>query len=234
MPLIVITLIIQIGLVIHVLKTGRDRFWVTILIMVPGLGAAVGGQRSIRKAKSVISPNAELNKAFNNAEISDTFKNRLCLGNELIERGHFADAIETLRGGLKGMYEFEPAGLVALAQAQFGNEQYDAAKTSLDTLIKQNPNYKNQDAHLLYARCLEELNDVSAAAAEYDVLVNYYSGPEPHVRYAELLMSNGQDQRARVLLDDVLKTARMSAKHYTPGINSGVYLSAMPATVMRA
>jgi len=242
MPIIAISLLIQIGLVIHVLKTGRDRYWITILLLVPGIGAAaytiielvpaqlntIGGQRSIRNVKKVINPNRELNQAYNSAEISDTFENRLRLGNELVERGHHEEAIETLQGGLTGLFEFDPVGLATLARAQFGSNNFDAAKSSLDTLIHKNPEYKNQDAHLLYARCLEGLNDTTAATAEYDALIRYYTGPEPHVRYAQMLLRNGQDQRAQELLSDVLNTSRTSAKHYTrlhkPWINKAKQL----------
>ena len=37
MPIIGLSLIIQIALAIHVIKTGRDRYWIYILLM-PGIG----------------------------------------------------------------------------------------------------------------------------------------------------------------------------------------------------
>ncbi len=39
MSLVILMYIVQIGLIVHVLKTGRQMYWIFILIIAPGIGA---------------------------------------------------------------------------------------------------------------------------------------------------------------------------------------------------
>jgi len=105
--------------------------------------------------------------------------------------------------------------MVGLAKAEFGAEFFNEARVTLDTLIEKNPDYKDQDSHLLYAQVLDQLGDLDGATEEYETLIKYYTGPEPHVRFAELLLKQGNTQRANELLDDVIKRAKHSPAHYT-------------------
>lgn len=51
---------------------------------------------------------------------------------------------------------------------------YAEVKQVMDDLISFNPEFKNPDAHLLYARNLEHLGDVPAALHEYATLNDYF------------------------------------------------------------
>ena len=134
------------------------------------------------------------------------------LADELMEKGRFAEASELYQKCLTGLNQHNPELMFGFAASQFELGNHTASRTTLDTLIKENPDYKNQDAHLLYARSLEQQGDVAGATTEYDTLVGYYTGPEPAYRYAMILKTSG---RATDLLQGIIDKARLSPNHYT-------------------
>jgi len=220
---------VQLAMVVHALKTGRNTYWVWLILMVPFIGSAAyliielgpeltgstSGQRATRKISHSLNPNKDLNTARMNLDRSDTYQHRLELGNALIDKQLFAEAIPHYQQALKGLNEFNPTAMVGLANAQFAEQLYSDAKDTLDTLIEKNPGYRHQDSHLLYAQVLASLGDIDGATEEYEALIQYYTGPEPHVRFAELLYGQGNTHRATELLDEVLTKAKLSPAHYT-------------------
>lgn len=38
MPVIIFTYLVQIALIVHVLHTGRNTYWIFILLIAPGIG----------------------------------------------------------------------------------------------------------------------------------------------------------------------------------------------------
>lgn len=230
MPFIfLLTLIVQVTLVIHVLKTGRNQRWLWIVMMLPGAGslayfilevlpelmAGPGGRQARKKASSILKPNRDINSANHDLEVADTVQNNRKLADELTENGRFAEASELYQKCLTGLNGHNPELMVGYAACQFELGNHAVSRTSLDTLIAENPDYKNQDAHLLYARSLERQGDVAGATTEYDTLVGYYTGPEPAFRYAMMLKANGNAGRATDLVQGILDKARLSPNHYT-------------------
>lgn len=104
--------------------------------------------------------------------------------------------------------------MYGLAKAEFGLEKYSKVKSVLDDLIAHNPDFKNADAHLLYARAAEENNETELALQEYEVLDGYYPGPEATYRYAILLKKVGRHDETRFLLEKILHGSKTSNKHY--------------------
>ena len=87
-------------------------------------------------------------------------------------------------------------------------------KKTLDDLIRLNPTFKNVDAHLLYAKNLVELGETDLALTELEVLNETYLGPEASYRYAMLLKSQGNTEKADQIFDEILKKAKLADRHY--------------------
>ncbi len=73
----------------------------------------------------------------------------------------------------------------------------------MDRLIQENPEFKSQDGHLLYARCLKSLEENEAALEEYKVLAGYYTGAEAKCRYALVLKKLGKTEQAQILFKEI-------------------------------
>jgi len=228
MPLVVLSVIVQIAFIIHILKTGRNTTWIWVVMMLPAAGAAAyffmeilpdlrqsrSGVKAQRGLGKIMNPNKGLKEATNNFTVVDTVENSSKLAAEYLNKGEFAEAKALYEKCLTGIHEDDPDLMYGLAQAEYGLENYSRTRQVLDDLIRNNPTYKNVDAHLLYARCLVKLNETDAALKEFSALDEYYPGPEATYRYAMLLQTLGKQDQVEQLLEKILQNAKLSDKHY--------------------
>ncbi|NRB39798.1 MAG: tetratricopeptide repeat protein [Pseudomonadales bacterium] len=228
MPFFILSILLQVALVIHILKTGRSTTWIWIVVMLPLAGAIAylilevfpdasnskTGRQASKTVTSVVKPNKAINAAAQQFSVSDTVENSMKLAHECLNKSMYDDAKTLFNKCLTGPHADDPALLFGLAQACFGLGEFEQVKTTLDNLKELNPDYKNADAHLLYARTLESLNQVSAALHEYEVLHSYFSGPEASFYYGKFLKAQNQHQQADAIFKQVLATANQSGKHY--------------------
>ena len=227
MPYFLISLAIQVALIVHVIRTGRNQLWIWVLALLPGAGTIAYllvefipdlfrsrfARSTARSMQRAIDPNRDLRAASARAAITDTVAAKAALGAELCKRGDFPADIETYRSGLRGIYEFDPTLLLGLAQAQFAAGDAASARASLDALIEHNPEFKSPDGHLLYARALEGEGNLAKAESEYRTLAAYYPGAEAKVRYAQLLKRGGKSAEGDAILDEVLRVAELAPRH---------------------
>ncbi|SHG27065.1 hypothetical protein SAMN04487965_3662 [Microbulbifer donghaiensis] len=228
MPYLILSLLLQVAFIVHILKTGRSTTWIWIVVMLPLAGMIAylivevlptmsqsrAGRQASRKVRSVINPNRDINQAVHNYRVSDTVENSMRLADECLNRGMAEDARELFRKCLKGPHADDPDLLFGLARAQFALGEYSEVKDILDQLKERNPDYRNAEAHLLYARALEGMNQVAAALHEYEALHSYYPGPDASVYYGKFLKSQSQFEQARAVFRQVLDKAEGLGKHY--------------------
>ncbi len=224
----ILSILVQAGLIVHVIKTGRNMLWIWAIALLPLVGSLayaavevlpqlVGG-RTGRRAQSgvrrMLDPDRELRRASAEVEISGNVDARRRLGEELLGRNQFDEAIDVYQGGLRGIFEHDPALLLGLARAQFGKQDFAAARSTLERLTLHNPDFKSPYAQLLYARSLEALDALEQAERAYAVLAPGYPGAEARLRYGLLLKRLGNLPAARRVLQDLLDGARLGPAHY--------------------
>jgi hypothetical protein len=227
MPIFIVSLLIQVALVVHVIKTGRNSLWIWVLVLLPLAGTlayvaveilpTLFGSRTartaLRGAQRAIDPSRDLRRAAATASVTDTVEAKARLGAELARSGHYEAAIATSRSGLRGLYEFDPTLLLGLAEAAFAAGDAAGARASLDALIAHNPDFKSADGHLLYARALEAEGNLAKAESEYHAIAGYYPGAEAKVRLAQFLRKTGKAAEADATLEEVLKIAELAPRH---------------------
>ena len=227
MPFIGLSLIIQIALAIHVIKTGNDRYWIYI-ILIPGIGALLyfitqvlpdlGQTRTAHNAKNslikAIDPKRELRKKMQQLAVANTLENKLKLADECLEANMPSDAVELYESCLTGVGEGDPDIMVKLAHAYFANQEYDKTLKILDKTIELNPNYNSTNGHLLYARSLEQLQRYDEALEEYEVVAQNYPGEEGRVRYGLLLKQLNKIDKANEVFTDAINRSQLAPKFY--------------------
>lgn len=226
-PLIIIGGIVQIYCIIHAIRNQNNN-WIFILLMVPGIGAAAyalshiapdlfgsyGVRKATRRVMKKLDPTRELRALDMNLARSDSVDNRIKVANETLEMGDFARAEQLYREALSGLYERDPYIMLGLARAQFSQSQFQPALETLESLIAHNPDFKSTEGHLLFARCLVELNQLETAAREFEVLRNNFSGEEARFRYAELLARMGRGKRAKEIIAELKLRVDVAPAHY--------------------
>jgi len=222
-----IVFLLQVALVVHVIRTGRNSLWIWALVLLPAVGTVAyvvveivpelmgsrGVRQGLRGLQRVADPNRDLRAATADAAVTDTVAAKLRLGEEQTRRGNYAAASETFRSGLKGLYEFDPTLLGGLAIAQHAAGDPAGARLSLEDLRQHNPEFRSPDAHLLYARVLEELGELPASEREYRGVAGYFPGAEAKVRHAQLLKRMGRGAEAGQIFEDVARSAAIAPSH---------------------
>ena len=228
-PWFIIPLLLQVGLIVHCMRTGRNTIWVWVLLFAPyGIGALAylavevlpelfrsrTAQRAARGMRQAIDPHQDLRRYEAEAQRAGDVASSQRYADELVRRGRAAEAIDVYRKALRGLYEHDANLMLGLARAQFESGAPAEARATLDALIASNPQFKAADGHLLYARALEAEGNQEKALAEYKVLAGYYAGAEASLRYAQLLARSGQRELARSTLKGLLEHARLAPRHY--------------------
>lgn len=228
MGLLILSIAIQAGLIIHVIKTGRNQIWIWVLALlsyagivayiavelIPDLFRSQTAQRTARGFKKAMDPTADLRRYESEARLAGGVASRQRYAEELSRHGRHDEAIAQYREALTGLYEHDPNLMLGVAQAQFAKGDAPAARATLDELIRLNPDFRSPQGHLLYARALEAEGNYSKALEEYQTLAPSYPGAEAAVRYAQLLQSQGQRDEARKVARELLEQARIAPAHY--------------------
>ena len=228
MVLLIASVVVQVLLIVHVIRTGRNSLWIwaiallplagpiayLVVEVLPGLQHSRGARRAASAVRNTLDPDRDLRQYSSEVRISGNVDSRRRLAEELLSKGQFRESIETYRSALTGLYENDPQLLLGLARAQFASSDFAAARATLDRLIAENPAFKSPDGHLLYARALEGEGNLEKAAAEYRVLSDYYPGAEARVRFAQLLKRKGEHGAARQVLQELLDGAQLAPRHY--------------------
>lgn len=223
-----IELVIQVLLIIHCIRTGRNTLWIwalgllpmagpvayVLVEILPGLFNNRGTRRAVRGMQRALDPEQDLRRFEMEARQIGDVASRQRYADELLRQGRGGEAVTVYQQALSGLYETDPNLLLGLARAQFATRAFGDARATLDQLIAQNPDFRSPDGHLLYARALESEGQSERALEEYAALVKYYAGAEAPLRYAQFLRTLGRQEEARRILRELLDHARLAPRHY--------------------
>ena len=228
MPLMILSFVVQLLLVIHIFKTGRDKTWIWVVIGIPMIGSLAyvtvellpsffrshRGQGVQKDMQKIFNPQKNFNSAIQNYEIADTVKNTTTLADECMNKGMYEDAQKLYTKALIGMYKHDAHLLFGLAKAEFKLNNYSIVTKTLNLLMEKNSDYENREAHLLYAKALEGLDDNQSALEVYEALESYSPTPEALFRYAMLQRKVGNKEDCNRLLQQILRVAKISGNHH--------------------
>jgi hypothetical protein len=228
MPILILSILLQLALIVHVLKTGRNTMWVFILLFAPVIGGLAylivellpefTGSRTGRRLRSsvtrAVNPDRDMKEAARNLAVAGTAQNAMKLAGEYLAKGRFAEARDLYADALHGVHADDRDLLLGLARAQFELGEYGEVIDALDKLRQSHPGLKSPEGHLLYARSKEALGNEEEALHEYEALTKYSSGPEARCRLALLLRKRGDPERARAIFRDVISESEVAGRHY--------------------
>lgn len=221
-------ILVQIYFAVHVVRTGRDRYWLWIIIIFPGIGSLIyflsefipDLQRNykVQKYKSgigkVLNPGKRLRLLVDEVELAPSVENKKLLAEEYVNQGMFDQAISLYLDCMQGIYEEDITMLEGVCCAYFFKKDLLNSEKYLTKLLGLRPGKKNDEFDLMYARTLEESGKVDKARQVYSELVTPFSGEEARCRYALLLKKEGKIKEADELFSLILKNSRLSPRFY--------------------
>jgi hypothetical protein len=221
--------LVQALLIVHVLKTGRSRYWILILLFIPVLGglayllmevlpelsASISGQRAQRGLRKALNPGGQLRRLAAAWEQTPNADNARHYAAGLLDAGQLAEAEDVIDQALAGLFSTEPNLMLLKARLKFESGEAAAAAQLLDELQAANPGFRSADGHLLLARSLESSGQVERALQEYRAVAAYYPGVEARYRYALALRGADRPSEARAELEQIIHDARLAPAHFS-------------------
>ncbi len=216
MSLYLLTIAIQVLCVIDVIRNGRNQLWIMALVFLPVASTIAyvvlevyprfQGNRHVRTARAAVAakldPEKEVRAARTALATADTVANRMRLADALSALGNFGEALPFYReAATLGPVDLRTAE--KLARAEYESDEAAAALATLDTAPAASAQSDRDRIGLLRARILEALGRKEEALALYADLVTRLPGEEGRVRYAALLIDQGWDKKALVVLEEV-------------------------------
>jgi len=207
---------------VHALRTGRNMYWLFILLMFPFLGSVIYffaeflpgmrhstvARKSARAVGSLVDPGRELRDAQVAFERTPTVDNRSRLAQALLARGDAEAAVEQFQACASGPYAKDPKFRRGLARAQLAAGRHAAAARTLEQLFADLPQEADGDAALWHAQALSEVDEARALAA-FEHASQVHNTTETLSAYGLYLARLGRNAQARAMLERVLQNARL-------------------------
>jgi hypothetical protein len=223
----VLLLLAQIACAVHVLRTGRHYVWIYLVVFVPAVGMAAyffaeilpelihsrPARQAAARVEKTVNPGRRLRETERRVQMTPTAENKAALATEYLLAGRAAEAEALYREALTGILADDAGMTLGLARTLFAQEKFVETQKQLEAMQEANPKLHSPEAHLLFARCLEEQGKNGAAAADYRALVHYYPGQEARCRYAMLLRRTGRGEDARRIFEEICQLVEYGPRH---------------------
>ena len=223
-----IPLLLQILLIVHAFKTGRDRIWIYVLIFLPLAGAVAyliieilpefSGSSTANKAKKAISqaaaPNREFEKLQSMAELSPTFDNLKKLGEEYFKRKQYTEAAELFNRALSGPFNDDAGVLYKLAETYYFSSRYEEAKSALYRIYNKQNDNSNIDVIFLLAETEYQTGNLEKAEEYYQKAANRGADFRYRYNYGKFLLNKGNKKEANEQFLQILNAYEILPPHY--------------------
>jgi hypothetical protein len=209
--------LVAILLCVHVIRSGREIFWIFIILMIPYLGAlvylvavyipSVAGGPAARKAREAaretLDPTRDYRLARQAAEDTPTAHNRMRWAAAAGELGKWDEAERVYREAAQGVHAEDPALAFGLARSLVELGRYAEARPILEKLEAEHP--RTPQTALQLARVYEGLGMTAEAEGPYNHAAARLPGLEGLARQAAFLARQGRKAEAQDALDELDK-----------------------------
>ena len=221
-PLFIVSLIFSVLMCLHVLRTGREIFWLFIIlifqpiggliyliaIVLPELSRGAGVRKLGQAVGDTLDPEREYRQARQAVEDTPTVHNKMRLAAAAAELDRHDEAETLYREAAQGIHADDPALLLGRARALVELERYDEALALLDQV----PDLPQ--ATLARARAQAGLGQTDAAERTYHSAVERTPGLEAIARYAVFQARTGRLAQAKETLAEIDKRVRKATTHF--------------------
>ena len=219
LPLIGLSLILSIALAVHVVRTGRELFWLWIILIFQPLGGLVyfiaivlpeltrgpAAQRLERSARAALDPLREYREARQACEDTPTVRNQSRLAHAAAALGRHDEAERLYAQAAHGIHAEDSALLLGRANALLELNRGAEALAVLERLGRNDGEAHTPTAVLALGRAYEAVGRTAEADAALREASERMPGFEGQARYAAFMARNGRKAGARAAVAEMDK-----------------------------
>ncbi len=216
---IVLSFLIAIALCVHVVRTGRESYWLWIILafqplgglvyfltqIVPALFGGATARRITHAARETLDPHREYREAKAAWEDTPTVRNQSRLAVAAMHMHRYAEAEALYRAAAQGVHADDPVLLLGLANALLDLRRPAEALAVLERLGNDEAHGRTPPAALALGRAYEDLGRIDEADTALQWASQRLPGFEGLARYAAFMARNGRRDEAREAVQEMDK-----------------------------
>lgn len=193
-----IHVLIALFFAVHVIRTGREMYWLMILFAFPLLGSLVyffavylpdsrlhhGVRRATSAAARVLDPGKELREAERAFDLTPTAQNQMRLASALLEAGDSTQAAQHFEACLKGPFANDKEIRLGAARARLQSGHGAAALELLEAIRKQDPDFRPEQTAVALAQAYALEGKHQNARTEFTSAATRFGSVEARGEYA--------------------------------------------------
>lgn len=203
---------------IHSYRRGTLNRWIWLIVFIPVIGCliylysevlsnrnSVGTQfkKTTVNISDTLNPSGKIKKLEEELHFTNTFANKIKLADAYLAAGDTQKAIDLYKSSLTGAFDENEYVMAQLIVAYYEQERYDEVIPLAKKLYKL-PQFARSQAHILYARSLENAGHPELAEAEFKLMKGRYSYFEARYQYGLFLMRQDRIEDAYDLFTEML------------------------------
>lgn len=213
-----ISLILQGFCVFHCMRKGHSTQWLWLIIFLPFIGSLVylftvvftrdKLSSMTTNVNTAVRPHGNPKQLERNLKFSDTFQNRMLLANCYQAMGRNEEALALYEQNRQGLFADSPELITAMMSSYYQVNDYSKVSELAD-LVNKHPDFIRSEAHLSYAKSLEQLGRNEEAESEFKRFDTRYADFQGKYTYACFLEKQKRFSEAIQLL----KTSMDESRH---------------------
>ncbi|WP_293904026.1 tetratricopeptide repeat protein [Phenylobacterium sp.] len=214
-----LSLLLAVLLAVHVVRTGREMYWLWIILMFQPVGGIVylivhvlpdvfGGTTARRiktAARETLDPHREYREAKAACDDTPTVRNQSRLAQAAIAMGRYDEAERLYFDAAHGIHAEDPALLLGRANALLELNRPKDALEVLETLGRDAANGRTPPVAVALGRANEALGRIAEADTAYQWAAERMPGFEGLARYAAFMARHGRRPEAQEALEEIDK-----------------------------
>lgn len=228
LPGIGLSLLFAVLLCVHVVRTGREMFWLWIILIFQPIGGLVyfvaivlpelfrgpSARKMGRVAREALDPTREYRAAMADYDLTPTVHNQMRLASAAAGLGRHDEAEQLYREAMQGIHEDDPALLLGRARALIELGRPAEALPLLERLRAQGKEGETPQAMLALARALEGVGRSEEAGQAYEWAAPRLPGLEGIARQAAFLARTGRRGQAQETLAEIDRRLGRANPHF--------------------
>jgi hypothetical protein len=208
--LMAVPYLLQLLCLIHIVKRGRDSYWIYIVLFVPYVGGiayllveilpSIGRPGSVGSIVDIVSrtvnPSYKIKEYEGLAALTPTFQNKKLLADEYLECGYFEKAERIYSSILEGVYKNDAEVLLKRAKALYALGAYADANAIIERLDAEKHEYKTESEILIKLKVKENVADVKTVYDLYESTKDRFRSFEIYYYFIDYLIRHESGNQA--------------------------------------